>query len=60
MGAFMGGEELSLGGERPDLAALLTEGVREMLEAPPETARIWRNSAQELLQRWLAHLRRGP
>jgi hypothetical protein len=55
----MAGEKLPLRGEPPDLAALLTEGVREMLEAPPETARIWRNSAQELLQHWLAPLRRA-
>jgi hypothetical protein len=39
-----------------DLAALLTDGVGQMLEAPPETTRIWRNSAHELLQRWLALL----
>jgi hypothetical protein len=42
--------------EPRDLAALLTEGVGRMLEAPPETTTIWRNSAQELLRRWLALL----
>jgi hypothetical protein len=50
-------ETLPRSEEPRDLAAMLTEGVGQMLEAPPETARIWRSSAQELLQRWL---RRTP
>jgi hypothetical protein len=52
----MPGETQPLREEPRDLAALLTEGVGQMLEAPPETTKIWRNSAQELLQRWLALL----
>jgi hypothetical protein len=55
----MPGETLPRSEEPLDLAALLTEGVGQMLEAPPETTTIWRNSAQELLRRWLALLR-GP
>jgi hypothetical protein len=54
----MPGETLPRSEEPRDWAGLLTEGVGQMLEAPPETARIWQTSAQELLQRWLATLRR--
>jgi hypothetical protein len=56
MGASMPEETLPRSEEPRDLAALLTEGVGRMLEAPPETTTIWRNSAQELLRRWLALL----
>jgi hypothetical protein len=56
----MAGVKLPLSEEPRDWAALLTEGVGQMLEAPPETARVWRSSAQDLLQRWLATLRRTP
>lgn len=42
---------------QPDFAEMLTEGVRELLGASPETARAWRTSAQDVandrFRRWL-------
>ena len=44
--------------QEPDFAEILTEGVRELLGASPETAKAWRVSAQDAahdpFRRWLA------
>ena len=44
--------------QEPDFAEILTEGLRELLGASPETAKAWRSStpdvAHDRFQRWLA------
>ncbi len=61
----MAGEEPPLPpqGDAPDLADLLVEGVRQLLDASPEAATTWRSSAQRLFrnwERWLPLARRVP